>query len=60
MIEFEMDGTIITANENFLKTMGYEIAEIQGKHHSMFAPAGLAETPDRLRPDLFDYCIFDF
>jgi methyl-accepting chemotaxis protein len=46
MIEFEMDGTIITANENFLKTMGYEIAEIQGKHHSMFAPAGLAETPE--------------
>jgi methyl-accepting chemotaxis protein len=46
MIEFEMDGTIITANENFLKTMGYELSEIQGKHHSMFAPAGLAETPE--------------
>jgi methyl-accepting chemotaxis protein len=35
-IEFKMDGTIITANENFLKTLGYSLAEIQGKHHSMF------------------------
>jgi methyl-accepting chemotaxis protein len=37
VIEFNMDGTIITANENFLKTMGYSLAEIQGKHYSMFA-----------------------
>lgn len=37
VIEFEMDGTIITANENFLKTMGYTLDEIKGKHHSMFA-----------------------
>jgi methyl-accepting chemotaxis protein len=36
VIEFEMDGTIITANENFLKAMGYSLAEIQGRHHSMF------------------------
>jgi methyl-accepting chemotaxis protein len=36
VIEFNMDGTIITANENFLKTMGYSLAEIQGKHHSIF------------------------
>ncbi len=40
MIEFNMDGTIVAANENFLATMGYSLAEIQGKHHSMFvAPA---------------------
>ena len=37
MIEFEMDGTIITANENFLVTLGYGLSEIQGKHHSIFA-----------------------
>jgi len=37
VIEFEMDGTIITANENFLSTMGYRLEEIRGKHHSMFA-----------------------
>jgi methyl-accepting chemotaxis protein len=36
VIAFEMDGTIITANENFLKALGYTLAEIQGKHHSMF------------------------
>ena len=36
VIAFEMDGTIVTANENFLKAMGYTLAEIQGKHHSMF------------------------
>ncbi|EJN12983.1 PAS domain S-box [Bradyrhizobium sp. YR681] len=39
MIEFAMDGTIVTANENFLKTLGYSIDEIRGKHHSMFVPA---------------------
>ncbi|WP_398469822.1 PAS domain-containing protein [Tardiphaga sp.] len=36
LIEFNLDGTIITANENFLATMGYTLAEIQGKHHSLF------------------------
>ncbi|UZE49380.1 methyl-accepting chemotaxis protein [Rhodopseudomonas sp. P2A-2r] len=39
-IEFGMDGTIITANENFLSALGYTLPEIQGKNHSMFiAPA---------------------
>ena len=36
VIEFRMDGTIITANRNFLDAMGYRLDEIQGKHHSMF------------------------
>ena len=36
VIEFEVDGTIITANENFLSAMGYTLEEIQGRHHSMF------------------------
>src|SRR6202000_1940408 len=35
-IEFAMDGTIIKANDNFLKAMGYSLPEIAGKHHSMF------------------------
>ena len=39
VIEFRMDGTIVTANENFLNAMGYALAEIQGKHHSMFVEA---------------------
>ena len=36
VIEFEMDGTIITANENFLSTMGYTLDEIKGRHHRLF------------------------
>lgn len=45
-IEFKLDGTIITANENFLSTMGYALNEIVGKHHSMFAPTGVSATPE--------------
>jgi methyl-accepting chemotaxis protein len=36
IIEFELDGTIITANENFCNALGYPLAEIVGKHHSLF------------------------
>jgi methyl-accepting chemotaxis protein len=36
VIEFNMDGTVITANENFLKALGYTLDEIKGKHHSLF------------------------
>jgi methyl-accepting chemotaxis protein len=36
VIEFSMDGTIITANDNFLNAVGYSLAEIKGKHHGMF------------------------
>lgn len=36
VIEFEMDGTIITANENLLKTMGYSLKEVAGRHHNLF------------------------
>lgn len=36
IIEFNMDGTIVTANPNFLDAMGYTIAEIQGEHHRIF------------------------
>ena len=36
VIEFNMDGTIITANQNFLDTLGYSLEEIKGKHHRMF------------------------
>ncbi len=39
VIEFNMDGTIISANDNFLKTLGYSLAEIKGKHHSLFVEA---------------------
>ncbi len=36
VIEFEPDGTIIRANENFLNTVGYTLDEIRGRHHRMF------------------------
>jgi methyl-accepting chemotaxis protein len=36
IIEFTPAGEILTANRNFLSTLGYELAEIVGKHHSMF------------------------
>lgn len=49
VIEFEPDGAIIRANENFLKTMGYSRAEVEGRHHSLFvdpAEVGSAEYKD--------------
>ena len=36
VIEFSLDGKVISANDNFLRTMGYTLAEIQGQHHGMF------------------------
>jgi PAS domain S-box-containing protein len=38
--ELGMDGTVITANDNFLKTLGYAVKEVQGKHHGIFVEAG--------------------
>src|SRR6478609_2048764 len=45
VIEFNMDGTIITANQNFLDAMGYRLEEIVGKHHQMFVTAELRDSP---------------
>jgi methyl-accepting chemotaxis protein len=36
VIEFNMDGSILTANENFLNALGYSLDEIKGQHHRMF------------------------
>jgi methyl-accepting chemotaxis protein len=36
VIEFNMDGTIRSANQNFLNAMGYTLGEIEGRHHSLF------------------------
>jgi len=46
VIEFELDGTIITANENFLKTLGYRLEEIQGQHHSLFVEPAYRASND--------------
>jgi methyl-accepting chemotaxis protein len=45
-IEFNLDGTIITANENFLKTLGYSLDEVKGKHHSMFVEPDYRESAE--------------
>ena len=43
VIEFDLDGTILTANKTFLDTVGYTLDEIVGKHHRMFVdPAEVA------------------
>ncbi len=39
IIEFRLDGTIITANENFLAVMGYRLADIRGRPHALFVAA---------------------
>ncbi|WP_244528446.1 PAS domain-containing methyl-accepting chemotaxis protein [Tardiphaga sp. OK245] len=46
VIEFKLDGTIVTANENFLKTLGYSLDEIRGKHHSMFVEPTSRDSAD--------------
>ncbi len=46
VIHFELDGTILDANENFLATVGYSINEIKGKHHSLFMPDDQKHSPE--------------
>ena len=46
VIEFELDGTIITANENFTNTVGYSLEEITGKHHRIFMDPSEAKAAD--------------
>ncbi len=36
VIEFNLDGTVITANDNFLQALGYTLDEIKGQHHGIF------------------------
>lgn len=44
IIEFELDSTILTANQNFLATVGYELEEVVGRKHVMFVPEGQANS----------------
>ncbi|MEM6960407.1 MAG: PAS domain-containing protein, partial [Myxococcota bacterium] len=46
VIEFEVDGTILTANENFLNAMGYSLQEVQGRHHRIFVEEEFARGPE--------------
>ena len=64
MIAFDVDGNIITANDNFLGAMGYTLGEIKGKHHSMFvepserASAGYQDFWARLKRGEFQAAEF--
>lgn len=44
VIEFDLDGTIRRANDNFLQCLGYTLGEIQGKHHSLFVDPAEAQS----------------
>jgi methyl-accepting chemotaxis protein len=46
VISFNMDGTIIDINDNFLAVVGYSRDEVIGRHHKMFAPAGVGESQE--------------
>ncbi|MGV8855499.1 MAG: methyl-accepting chemotaxis protein [Devosia sp.] len=46
VIEFDLDGTVLTANKNFCTTMGYSLSEIVGQHHRMFVPPELAKSAE--------------
>jgi methyl-accepting chemotaxis protein len=46
VIEFAPDGTVLEANENFLKAVGYRIEEVRGQPHALFVGRGYAQTAD--------------
>jgi methyl-accepting chemotaxis protein len=46
VVEFDMDGTVRKANDNFARLMGYTLGEVAGKHHSMFAEAAFAASAE--------------
>src|SRR5690606_28762246 len=46
VIEFTLEGKIVTANENFLNVLGYRLDEIRGQHHGMFVEAAYRNSPE--------------
>lgn len=59
IVEFDVSGKVLWANENFLTLLGYTLPEIKGKHHSLFVAPKLHNSPeykafeDNLRRGLF-------
>ncbi len=49
VIEFDLKGNVLSANENFCKTVGYTADEVKGRHHSMFMANGEADSPEYRR-----------
>ncbi|GLQ98143.1 methyl-accepting chemotaxis protein [Dyella mobilis] len=64
IIEFDLEGHVITANENFLDVLGYSLEEIQGKHHRIFCEPDYAASQEyknfwiRLGKGTFDHGIY--
>lgn len=46
VIEFDLNGNILYANENFLSLMGYSLAEVKGQHHRIFVEPGEAQSSE--------------
>jgi len=46
VIEFDTNGIVLQANQNFLDTLGYRLEEIQGKHHRLFCDDAYAQSPE--------------
>ena len=49
VVEFTVDGIIIDANANFLKTFGYAIEDVRGRKHAMFVTPDHAESEEYRR-----------
>ncbi len=48
VIEFQPDGTILTANSKFLQVMGYALEDVRGRHHRMFLDSAAVASPEYL------------
>ncbi len=46
VVEFKMDGTVLSANDNFLAAIGYRLDEIKGQNHSMFIDSSTSRSED--------------
>ena len=46
VIEFSLDGKVLTANDNFLRALGYTLPEIVGQHHSLFVDPAYRQTQE--------------
>jgi len=49
VIEFDLEGNVITANENFLKCLNYTCGEVAGQHHRMFCEPSYGQSPEHKR-----------
>ncbi len=49
VVEFDLNGTILSANKNFLNLMGYKLDDVAGRHHRMFCEASYVQTEDYVR-----------